>query len=152
MFLFFPFFFCNWSLVFILLWSDKMLDIISMLLNLLGLVLCPSMWSIQESSPCAPGNNVDSAVWGWNVCVCVCVCVCVLLSCVQLFVTPWAVAHQASLSMEFSRQILEWVAIPFFRGSSQLGNWTWVSHIAGRFFTVRADREAHMQNKVVSNS
>ena len=51
-----------------------------------------------------------------------CVCVCVLLSCVQLFVTPWAVAHQTSLSMEFSRQILEWVAIPFIRGSSQLGN------------------------------
>ena len=48
--------------------------------------------------------------------------VCVLLSYVQLFVTPWAVAHQASLSMEFSRQILKWVAIPFFRGSSHLGN------------------------------
>ena len=27
-----------------------------------------------------------------------------VLSCVQLFVTPWTVAHQASLSMEFSRQ------------------------------------------------
>ena len=26
-----------------------------------------------------------------------------LFSCVQLFVTPWAVAHQSSLSMEFSR-------------------------------------------------
>ena len=26
------------------------------------------------------------------------------LSCVQLFVTPWTVAYQASLSMEFSRQ------------------------------------------------
>ena len=26
------------------------------------------------------------------------------LSCVQLFVTPWTVAHQAPLSMEFSRQ------------------------------------------------
>ena len=25
-------------------------------------------------------------------------------SCVRLFVTPWTVAHQASLSMEFSRQ------------------------------------------------
>ena len=30
--------------------------------------------------------------------------VIVLLSCVQLFVTPWTVAHQASLSMELSRQ------------------------------------------------
>ena len=33
--------------------------------------------------------------------------------CVQLFATPWAVAHQAPLFMEFSRQELEWVAISF---------------------------------------
>ena len=33
----------------------------------------------------------------------VCVCLCVL-SCLQLFVTPWTVAYQAPLSMEFSRQ------------------------------------------------
>ena len=30
---------------------------------------------------------------------------------------------------------LEWVAIPFSRGSSQTGVWTRISHIAGRFFT-----------------
>jgi len=29
---------------------------------------------------------------------------CVLVSCVQLFATPWNVAHQVPLSMEFSRQ------------------------------------------------
>ena len=29
---------------------------------------------------------------------------CYSLSHVQLFVTPWTIAHQASLSMEFSRQ------------------------------------------------
>ena len=38
-------------------------------------------------------------------------CVCVL-SHVQLFVTPWTVAHQASLSMEFSRQEY-WSDLPF---------------------------------------
>ena len=32
-------------------------------------------------------------------------------------------------------RILEWVAIPFFRGSSQPGDQTQVSHIAGGFFT-----------------
>ena len=34
------------------------------------------------------------------------------LSRVQLFVTPWTVAHQASLSMEFSRQEY-WSGLPF---------------------------------------
>ena len=40
-----------------------------------------------------------------------------LLSHVQLFVTPWTVACQASL---FQARILEWVAISFSRGSSHL--------------------------------
>ena len=35
--------------------------------------------------------------------------------------------------------ILEWVAMPFTRGSSQPRDWTWVSHIAGRFFTIWAN-------------
>ena len=56
--------------------------------------------------------------------VCVCVCVCVharmrasvcactrTLSHVQLFVTPWTVAHQAPLSMEVSRQE-SWSGLP----------------------------------------
>ena len=34
------------------------------------------------------------------------------LSCIQLFVTPWTVAHQASLSMGFSRQEY-WSGLPF---------------------------------------
>jgi len=33
-----------------------------------------------------------------------CVCVCVSCSVVSDSVTPWTVAHQAPLSMEFSRQ------------------------------------------------
>ena len=37
---------------------------------------------------------------------------------------------------------LEWVAISFFRGSSQPRDQTQVSHIAGRFFTLWAIREA----------
>ena len=47
------------------------------------------------------------------MCVCVCVCVCVCgraclhtqwLGCIWLFATLWIVAHQAPLSMRFSRQ------------------------------------------------
>ena len=39
-------------------------------------------------------------------------------------------------------RILEWVAVPFSKGSSQPRDWTQVSHIAGRFFTSWARREA----------
>ena len=42
----------------------------------------------------------------------VCVFVCYLLSCVQLFATPWAVTCQAPLSMELSRHEY-WSGLPF---------------------------------------
>ena len=38
-------------------------------------------------------------------------------------------------------RILEWVAFPFLRGSSQNRDQTQVSHIAGGFFTSWAARE-----------
>ena len=51
---------------------------------------------------------------------------------VGLFVTPWTVAHQASLSMGILQaRILEEVAIPFSRGSSWPRDWTafpWLLH------------------------
>ena len=37
---------------------------------------------------------------------------------------------------------IEWVAVSFSRGSSQPREWTQVSHIAGRLFTIWATREA----------
>ena len=40
-------------------------------------------------------------------------------------------------------RILEWVAIPFSRISSQPRDWAWVSCIAGGFLTIWATREAH---------
>ena len=42
----------------------------------------------------------------------------------------------SSVHGTFQTGILEWAAIPFFRGSSRPRDWTRVSHIAGRFFTV----------------
>ena len=59
-----------------------------------------------------------------------------LLSHIWLFSTPWTVAHQAPLSVEFSRpRILEWGAISFSRGSSQPRDQTYVSYIDREFFT-----------------
>ena len=47
------------------------------------------------------------------LCVCVCVCVCVLVTqlCPTL-ATPWTIAHQAPLSVKFSRQEY-WSGLPF---------------------------------------
>ena len=64
----------------------------------------------RPGAGCLPQDN-SSRNWETEVkihtcplCVCVCVCVCESLSCVRLFGTPWATAHQAPLSMELSRQ------------------------------------------------
>ena len=42
----------------------------------------------------------------------------------------------------FQARTLEWVAISISRGSSWPRDWTWVSRIAGRLFTVWATRQA----------
>ena len=41
----------------------------------------------------------------------------------------------------FQARVLEWVAISFSRGSSRPRDWTRVSHIVGRHFTIWATRE-----------
>ena len=67
--------------------------------------------------------------------MCVRACMLNRFSCVRLS-TPWTVACQAPLSMGILQaRILEWVAIPFSRGSSQPKDQTCISYIAGRFFT-----------------
>ena len=59
------------------------------------------------------------------------------LSRVRLFVTLWIVVYGI-----LQVRILEWVAFPFSRESSQPGDQTQVFQIAGRFFTSWATREA----------
>ena len=47
----------------------------------------------------------------------------------------------------FRARILEWVAIPFFRGASQPRDWTQVSCTAGGFFIIWTTREAHVMGR-----
>ena len=74
------------------------------------------------------------------MCMCVCVCVCACLvtqSCLTLQPHGLYVAHQTPLPTGILQaRILEWVAMPSSRGSSQPRDQTQVSRIAGRFFTV----------------
>ena len=77
------------------------------------------------------------------------VTVCVLV--VQLGPTlwdPWTEPTRLFRPWILQARILEWVAMPFSRGSSWLRDWTWVSWIAGRVFTIWASREA--QQNVIS--
>ena len=70
-------------------------------------------------------------------------CVCALSrSIMSDSETPWTVVYQTPLSMGILQaRILEWVAMPSSRGSSQLRDQTQVSYfscIAGRFFTAES--------------
>ena len=69
-----------------------------------------------------------------------------LLSSVQLFVTPWTVAHQAFLFMKFSRQEC-WIGLPFpaprdLPNSGSEPTSLMFPALAGRFFTTSATWEA----------
>ena len=58
----------------------------------------------------------------------------------------WILSHHGSPT------ILEWVAYPFSRGSSQPRNWSRVSCIAGGFFTNWAIREALQNSHITSQN
>jgi len=65
-----------------------------------------------------------------------CMCVCAQsLSCVRFFVAPWTADWQIPVCEIFQAKILEQVAISFSRGSSWPRDQTYLSCIAGRFFT-----------------
>ena len=71
-----------------------------------------------------------------------CESVLVTQSCPTLFdPVDWSLPG-SSVHGILQARILELVAIPFSRESSWPRGWTWVSCIAGRFFTIWATREA----------
>ena len=93
----------------------------------------PSSWNLYS---CCRGRGMRIKYTSVNCLLC-CYCFCAILSCVQLFVTPWTVACQASLEPGILQaRILGWVAIPFSKGSSQPRGQTQVSCTAGRFFPI----------------
>ena len=70
-------------------------------------------------------------------------CVCLItLSCLTLCNPMGRSLPGFSVHGILQARILEWVAISSSRGSSWPRDRTWVSHIAGRLFTIWATREA----------
>ena len=69
---------------------------------------------------------------------------CCVLSCLGMSnsATPRWGPPGSSVHGILQATILEWVAMPFSRGSSQPRERTQVSHIAGEFFTIWITREA----------
>ena len=88
---------------------------------------------VRAVTPSRMGAKEAGAQGGGDTGTC---CACsVAQSCLSLC-EPMAVAHQAPLSMGISQaRLLEWVAMPSSRGSSQPRDRIQVSHIAGEFFT-----------------
>jgi len=89
-------------------------------------------FSVLVSSGYMPRNDIAGTYGGfWKVKVAQsCLTLCDLMDCTY---TVYGI---------FQARILEWVAFPFSRGSSQPRDRTHVSHIAGGFFTSWATREA----------
>ena len=107
-----------------------------------GNLVCCSPWGRKELDmterlnwTCKP---ISARIWGGGG-----FSTCSVFSHVLLFVTLWTVGYQAPLSMGILQaRILEWVAMPSSRGSSQPQDRTEVSCITGGYFTIWATREA----------
>ena len=102
---------------------------------------CPTLSNPMDSS--LPGSSVHEIFqarvleWGaiafkWNEVTQSCPTLCDSMNCGLL---------DSSVHGIFQARILEWVAISFSRGSSWPRDWTQVSHIVGRCFSVWATRE-----------
>ena len=86
-------------------------------------VIETQVWSLGWEGPLEEGKVTPSSIRAWRM--------------------SWTIVCQAPLSKEILQaRILEWIAMPSSRGSSQPRGQTQVSRIAHGFFTVWATREA----------
>ena len=95
--------------------------------------ICPCLNCICTLLTAWCYNYVDSFV-----CVCVCVWVLVAQSCLTLWDPTDCSPPDFSVHGILQARMQEWIAIHFSRGTSQPRDWTLVSCITDRFFTVWA--------------
>ena len=92
-------------------WSEKMLEIIYILLNLLALTLCTSVWSVLEKGN---AHLKRMCITGLPLLLCCFACSVQLLSHVWLFATPWTACSAPGLPVhhqlpEFIQTHVHWV-------------------------------------------
>ena len=85
--------------------------------------------------------------------MCVCVCVCVLAQSWPTLCYPMDCRPPGSSVHEILQaRILEWLAISFYRGSSQTRGWNWVSYAAGRCFSMSYVLQLNCSELILSSS
>ena len=105
-----------------------------------SIILSPVQWWITSFSPSPMDTSRTSLVnppdeyclWWISLLK---VKVLVVQSCLTLCNSMDYIPSQSSVHGILQARILEWVAIPFSRGTSQPRDWTHISCTAGRFFT-----------------
>ena len=105
-------------------------------------VLITSVWSVGSEHRWVWLDTVG--LWWWVACSRTCA-LCMCVSCLVMSDSLWPYGLEPARSLYpwiLQARILEWVAISFSRGSSWPKARTQVSHIAGKFFTVWATRDA----------
>ena len=72
-------------------------------------------------------------------------------SLVWLYVTPWTIQPGSSVHGIPRQEILDWIAIPFSRRSSQPRDWTCVSHVSyiGRQILYRLSPQGSPSNGII---
>ena len=99
-------------------------------------------WRIPWLHYHIPGgmNSQEEFFWGKRQCVWLVAQLCPTPCNLMDYSPPGSSVHGI-----LQARILEWVALPSSRGSSQPRDWTQVSCIAGGFFTIWATREAQVK-------
>ena len=125
--------------------------------TLSSLLLCGMQsWWIVTWQPLGPWGKLENGSHVFNVAEetvknlgpwwhrYVCMYVLVAQSCLTFCDPMDCSLPGSSIRGIFQTRILEWVAISFSRRSSWPRDWTWVSCIVGRCFTIWATREVQM--------